>query len=124
MSYKQTVFANFKIYHQCVRSTKEAIREPYYQKFGRSPKNENPKRASGCKGGFSCSMFRVTARVVLAMDRPPGNETKDESVTDLNTPGFEPETQCSEVECSTKRTALKEFDLKSMLHMQFLGLNI
>ncbi len=31
----------------------------------------------------------------------PGNEIKDESAPDLNTPGFEPVTQWSEVECST-----------------------
>ncbi len=45
----------------------------------------------------------LTARVLWATDRPPGNETKDESAPDLNTPGFEPEIQWSEVECSTTR---------------------
>ncbi len=51
-------------------------------------------------------------RVLWATDRrAPGNETKDESAPDLNTPGFELETQWSEVECSTgstKRTALTQ----------------
>ncbi len=36
-----------------------------------------------------------------ATDRRPDNEMKDESAPDLNTRGFEPGTQWSEVECST-----------------------
>ncbi len=36
-------------------------------------------------------------------DRPPGNETKDESARNLNTPGFETGTQWSEVEYSIAR---------------------
>ena len=37
------------------------------------------------------------------MDRAPGNKMKDERAADLNTLGFEPGTQWSEVECSTAR---------------------
>ncbi len=35
------------------------------------------------------------------MDRVPGNKTKDERAPDMNTPGFEPGTQWSEVDSST-----------------------
>ncbi len=45
----------------------------------------------------------MTARVLCATDRAPGTDVKDDSAPDLNTPGFEPVTQWSEVECCTIR---------------------
>ncbi len=48
----------------------------------------------------------LTARVLWATDREPGNEMKDERAPDLNTPGYEPGTQWSEANCSSMRTAL------------------
>ena len=38
------------------------------------------------------------------MSDGPGNEVKDERTPDMNSPGFEPRTQWSEVECFTART--------------------
>ncbi len=43
------------------------------------------------------------ARVLWAEDWAQGNETKDESAPVMNTLGFEPGTQWSEVECSIAR---------------------
>ena len=40
-------------------------------------------------------------RVLWATHRAPGNEVKDERAPDMNTPGFKPGTQWSEVECYT-----------------------
>ncbi len=48
-------------------------------------------------------------------DRAPGNEMKDESPPDLNTPGFVPGTQRSEVECSIPRPS-------AVLRVGFKGL--
>ncbi len=43
------------------------------------------------------------------MDRAPGNEMKGESAPDFNTPGFEPGTQWSKVECSTAQPSAPRF---------------
>ncbi len=44
--------------------------------------------------------------VLGATDRAPGNETKGERALDMNTPGFEPGSHWSEVECSHRARTL------------------
>ena len=72
----------------------------------------------------------LTAGVLWATDRAPGNETKDERAPDMNTPGFEPGTQWSEVECSTARPSAPRFPAVrktipiSLLHQSRRGVNV
>ncbi len=70
------------------------------------------------RGVSELGLFNVASwqpcRVLWATDREPGNEMKDESAPNWNTPVFEPGTQWSEVECSTARASAPRYcDLKT-----------
>ncbi len=52
----------------------------------------------------------LNSQGLMSDGRAPGNEMKDESAPHLNTPGFEPRTQWSEIECSTAQpSASRDF---------------